>query len=528
MKTTSLLASLVSLLLVPALASAQGGLAGLLKSASDAVSDAADNLSDAVTDAASDVSQTLSGIAGGKPKAGAASGKAAAAAADDAEDASEPAAASSGSFSFGKPKAADPANLVTVEAKGQGESVEAAKRDAVRNAIKKAVGELVDAKTLVENDELVKDNILTLSNAMVEKADYGDAKSVGDGLFEIPVTAVVKKGRLNKELEKIGIATGAVKGDSLAASLFSGKERVANAEKFFGERLKDFPGNVVEAVMLTKDDGSPNIELEDGHVYANVGLRVNMENYLEWTRQLQEVLDAVCLERESRTLAFAQNDDRRQQLGVPPVGNAKIDAVKRFPKKKVFSSTKRDDVGDPCAILVMIATPSSKKVNRGSWPAAFYYIDYPIWFAFAKQLDATFPKFCEVSVSLKDGDGDPVCSATSNLSTAKQLHNSNDTISGTIGGMTQSVRFPDGVGFAPVYAKFDMQYPYGASVEEWAAFAPAIGIDFAIAPNSSYTRNGLYCYRTKDMTMPIRLDLGEVSEDDLAEVESFEVKVEYK
>ena len=80
----------------------------------------------------------------------------------------QPAAASAGSFSFGKPKAADPANLVTVQAKGQGETVDAAKKDAVRNAIKTAVGELVDAKTLVENDELVEDRILTLSNAMVE------------------------------------------------------------------------------------------------------------------------------------------------------------------------------------------------------------------------------------------------------------------------------------------------------------------------------------------------------------------------
>ena len=61
-------------------------------------------------------------------------------------------AQSSGAFSFGAPKAANPADFVTVEAKGQGESVEAAKKDAVRNAIKTAVGELVDAKTLVENE----------------------------------------------------------------------------------------------------------------------------------------------------------------------------------------------------------------------------------------------------------------------------------------------------------------------------------------------------------------------------------------
>ena len=118
----------------------------------------------------------------------------------------------------------------------------------------------------------MEDKILTLSNAMIEKADYGEAKSVGDGLFEVPVTAVVKKGRLNQELKAVGIATGAVKGDSLAATLFTGKERVANAEKFFVERFKEFPQNVMEGVMLTKADGSPDIEVDtdSGHIFANV------------------------------------------------------------------------------------------------------------------------------------------------------------------------------------------------------------------------------------------------------------------
>ena len=163
---------------------------------------------------------------------------------DDEDD--EP-KASSGSFSFGKPKSGA-AETVEVTAKGQGESVEAAKKDAVRNAIKQAVGELVGSKTLVENDELVEDKILTLSNAMVENAFYGDAKSIGDGLFEVPVKAVVKKGKLNQELEKIGVMKGAVKGDSLAAKLFSGRERVANArasalptDKGYAIRLVAFP-----------------------------------------------------------------------------------------------------------------------------------------------------------------------------------------------------------------------------------------------------------------------------------------------
>ena len=198
---------------------------------------------------------------------------------------------------------------VPVSATGYGASVEEAKKDAVRNAIRQAVGELAGAETLVENDELVKDKILTLSNAVVTKADYGEPRAAGDGLWEVAVQALVKKGRLNQALEEVGITRGAVSGGSLAASLFSGKERVANAEKFFAERLKGFPGNVVEAVMLTKDDGSPNIEVDSqsGHVFANVGVRVNMGNYGKFAQALCELLGQVCREQESVTLFFKES-----------------------------------------------------------------------------------------------------------------------------------------------------------------------------------------------------------------------------
>ena len=402
---------------------------------------------------------------------------------DDGDDvaADEPAVAAAGSFSFGKPKAADPANLVTVQAKGQGETVEAAKKDAVRNAIKTAVGELVDAKTLVENDELVSDKILTLSNAMVEKADYGDAVSVGDGLFEVPVKAVVKKGRLNKELEKIGIATGAVSGSSLAASLFSGKERVANAEKFFAERLKDFPGNVVEAVMLTNGKGEPDIEIDTdkGHVFANVGLRVNMANYSEWTKQLQEVLGAVCLEQEQTTLKFGERSDNR--------GCVESDPLKFRPPQKP-------------AVPVLVATPAAEKVRRSTWPASLYWLDAQIWNAFLKTLLEQYPISGTIEIVLTDEDDEPVCSKVVGIA-AYPRHIRRD-----LGCFQTQEAF----------------VPFGCSHINGGPNSFAF-----VAPAFKLAIYGWQFHRSKDLTARFRIDLGEVSEDDLDAVRGFKVKVEY-
>lgn len=387
-------------------------------------------------------------------------------------------AQSSGAISFGKPKSAESAELVTVQAKGQGESVEAAKKDAVRNAIKTAVGELVDARTLVENDELVEDRILTLSNAMVDKADYGDARNIGDGLFEVPVTAVVKKGRLNQELKAAGIATGAVKGDSLAAELFTGKERVANAEKFFAERFKDFPKNVMEAVMLTKDDGSPDVEVDSGtgHVFANVGLRVNMENYSEWAGQLQEVLGAVCTEKEEATFSFRDIESGSHK--------GQRTASVSLRAKGPF----------------IVSTP--KKPERSSWPASVYYLDEQMWKVLARTLNAGFPKSGSVEVSLKDGDEEIVCSSKIDLPFRVDPN--------SIGALNSG----SALRFIPIAGPCSEQWPQNNCL----FIAPIAGVCIDHSGD-------IYCF--KETTSKFRLDLGEISEDDLGAVTGYEVKVEY-
>ena len=390
-------------------------------------------------------------------------------------------AQASGSFSFGAPKAANPADFVTVEAKGQGESVEAAKKDAVRNAIKIAVGELVDAKTLVENDELVEDKILTLSNAMVEKADYGDAKSVGDGLFEVPVTAVVKKGRLNQELKAVGIATGAVKGDSLAAELFSGKERVANAEKFFAERFKDFPQNVMEGVMLTKTDGSPDIEVDtdSGHIFANVAFRVNQENYAKWTQALMELLQAIASQTDEYNLSFKNN---------------------------IHGILEAEGVKD----AIVIATP--KKPERTTWPVSVYRLDESIWDALGKALEATAPHHGFIEVILKDEDNSPICSGRANAETV-------------VGAITSEL-FQNGCWNSSAIRSrndsFIAAIPIAGDTKGWCRrlyIAPWI---------LGFSDSGLdRVYRHKEGIVRRHVDLGEVSEDDLAAVTGYEVKVEF-
>jgi hypothetical protein len=391
-------------------------------------------------------------------------------------------AQSSGALSFGKPKAGA-AETVEVNAKGQGESVEAAQKDAIRNAIKMAVGELVGSKTLVENDDLVEDKILTLSNAMVEKADYGAAKSIGDGLFEVTVKALVKKGQLNQELEKAGITKGAVKGESLAAKLFSGRERIANAEKFLAERFKGFPGDLVEGFMLTKADGSPNIEVDtaSGRLIANVGVQVNMENYAKWTKALQELLGQICLEKEETRIPFEEDTRSRQK---PFLRSMEV------PLKNV-----------PNSFPVIVATPAAKKVKRLAWPATVYYLDSQMFMVFSRQL-ATFKDLSgHVEVVLKDEDNEEVKSKWTDF-----------------GEDAYSSKISDGF---PMCAEFGSNNN-GLWSSDYVLITPVLDHDF-FRQSLSFSYN-----REPDPALALRIDLGKVEEDDLASVAGYEIKVEYR
>lgn len=418
-------------------------------------------------------------------------------------------AQSSGHFSFGIPKTEtkghDTENneIVEIEAEGFGEDVPSARKDAVRNAIKLAVGELVDAKTLIEKGELVEDKILSLSNAFVEKIEtIGEPTKSENGLISVKIKAAVKKGQLNERAQSIGIVTGSLSGESLSAVLFSGKERVANAEKFFDERFKDFPGNVIEAKILAKDDGTPSIEVNgEGHVVAKVVLGINMTNYTKFVNQLQELLSVICSKRESDIIAFEGPSHGRED------------------RRMAYYKERHSNL-----FPIIVATPRSP--SRTSWPISVYYLDSKIWGALSKTLTKTLPEFQVIEVVLSDDFKEPVCSKKITKRWRPEYHNRFDKFGTSYNcGVMADV---------PAFGLVEF-YPNGQvnGHPEGNAFlvAPFLGVQLLprLHEYDPSIAVGRIIYRSlNDMGAVYEIDFGEVSEGDLAAVKNFEVKVEYE
>lgn len=97
---------------------------------------------------------------------------------------------------------ADASDTVKVMARGVGVDEAAALKDAYRDAVERAVGLYVDAETQVQNDAVVKDQVLTQSNAYVTEYKTVETKTV-DGLIQVRIMATVRKQQLVTKLRGV-------------------------------------------------------------------------------------------------------------------------------------------------------------------------------------------------------------------------------------------------------------------------------------------------------------------------------------
>ncbi len=132
----------------------------------------------------------------------------------------------------GSLKDSQPSGTSVVFAEGVGTTEKEALMDAFRTAVQRVVGVFVDSETLVKNDAIISDRVLTFSDGAIKKyeeLDRTDAK----GLYRVKIKAAVDGRKVAARLEAAHISTRAVDVTSIADS-FS-KEIHADLEKLANE-----------------------------------------------------------------------------------------------------------------------------------------------------------------------------------------------------------------------------------------------------------------------------------------------------
>ncbi len=94
---------------------------------------------------------------------------------------------------------------VTLVVSGSGKTQEEAKQNALRSAIEQAFGTFISTKTEILNDNLVKDEIVSISNGNIQKFDVISEVQTPDGAFSTTLNALVSVSKLTSFAESKGV-----------------------------------------------------------------------------------------------------------------------------------------------------------------------------------------------------------------------------------------------------------------------------------------------------------------------------------
>lgn len=168
---------------------------------------------------------------------------------------------------------------ITVVATGLGVTPDEALKAAFSSAVQQAVGTVVDAETLVRNDQLVKDQILTYSNAYITSFDKVAEGAGTGGLIEVKIKAVVRKGQLIQKLREVNVTVAEVQGQSLFAEAFTQRQERASATELVNKALEGLPERLLLAQLVSE---KPKILKNDASGVTaewTVRLGFNMQEY---------------------------------------------------------------------------------------------------------------------------------------------------------------------------------------------------------------------------------------------------------
>lgn len=190
------------------------------------------------------------------------------------------------------PTRAATGDVRVVVAKGVGTTVEEAKKDAYREAVRQVVGAYVEGDTLTRNDELIEDKVLALSGALVQKADVlSDSITTSDGLTRLRVRAEVKVTEVMKSLAKINITTTAVRTSDLQSQVLTLGDQTQAAELALGDAKSWQP--VPASFFVMKLVGPPKVVKsrgDDTAVELLLQITPNRDQYMLFAKRLSAVL----------------------------------------------------------------------------------------------------------------------------------------------------------------------------------------------------------------------------------------------
>lgn len=238
------------------------------------------------------------------------------------------------SLAIGQVSAVENGQLVDVVATGYGSTVREATKAALRTAVEQVVGTMIDATTLVENDKLIEDEILTYSAGMVESTKViGEPKKSEDGIYSVKIKATVKKKLLEEKLKATSTVNVSLDGADLFARMTAAKDNLADAEamlKALFDKNK-YTGCLIAEAQSGKD-GTQAIELDPitGELFVNIRVRIDQTKYTRFANEIVEKLDKMAFKKiKLHNLNSRSRQEKTRSIATVSFKKTSISGVER-------------------------------------------------------------------------------------------------------------------------------------------------------------------------------------------------------
>lgn len=187
---------------------------------------------------------------------------------------------------------AEPDNtLVEVVAEGAGLDAESAMNSAYRAAVQQAVGMYIDSETLVRNNDLIRDEILTHSRGLIDSVDIISSSEEG-GLHRVQIRAQVLQQPLENRIEPILSDSTSIRidGASRLAAAASAEQQQQDAETLWNEALEQLQ----QARWFDfRIEGEPRVVDSNDAIEVDVRVDFNFEDYKKSIKRPLEIISQI-------------------------------------------------------------------------------------------------------------------------------------------------------------------------------------------------------------------------------------------
>lgn len=281
------------------------------------------------------------------------------------------------------------AQMIDVVASGVGMNETEATKDALANAVRQAIGAIVGTEILVQNEEIVRDQILTYSDGFVEKYEpVGKPGTNLSGLTSITIRARIVRSKLIQKAKAANIYVVEVDGKSMFAEATTKMDQKRSALALITHEFSDMPQQLITAEIV----GKPRYEDEAQTAIVTVRLAVDKEAYASFVGRLTKLLDGIggpsFTISSAKVVTRTDSDSSEEQV-----------SEIRFPKTE-FPAEYIESIGDwdnkDYAVLAVCST-YNQQMTSSRW--RMYVLDPAVMDAINGKLNCL-----SLGVEIMDGD----------------------------------------------------------------------------------------------------------------------------